>query len=97
MTAIRFSLSVHSIETAQTRLEFVGAFIVYMSTVSNVKITFGWVQFVSRKSRVYTYVNVYGRTIHIIKQDFMNLNEGKSSLEKRGFDVRKIYSVKDFK
>ena len=40
MTAIRFSLFVHSIVTAQTRPEYFGAFILYMSTVSNVKITF---------------------------------------------------------
>jgi hypothetical protein len=39
-----------------------GSFIVYMSTVSNVKITFGCVQFLSRKSRIYTCINIYGRT-----------------------------------
>ena len=62
MTATLFSLSVHSIIMAETRLEFVGGFIVYMSSVSNVKITFGCVQFVSLKSRVYTFINIHGRT-----------------------------------
>ena len=55
----------HSIVMGQTRLECFGAFIVYMSTVSNVKITFSCVEFVSRKSRVYTCINIYGRTKQI--------------------------------
>ena len=59
MAAIRFSLSVHFIVTAQTRLECFGAFIVYMSTVSKVSITFDRVQFVSRQSRVYTCISIY--------------------------------------
>ena len=54
MAAIWFYLSVHSIVMAQTRLEFFGAFIVYMSTVHNTYIIFGWIQFVSCKSCIYT-------------------------------------------
>jgi hypothetical protein len=44
----------HSIVTAQTILECFGVFIVFMSTVSNVNITFGCIQFVSHKSHIYT-------------------------------------------
>ena len=55
-----FSLSIHSIVTAQTRLEWFG-----VSTVSNVNITFGSIQFVSRKSHVYTCINIYNRTRYI--------------------------------
>jgi len=47
---------------AQTRLECFGSFIVYMSTVSNVNITFGCTEFVSRKFCIYTCINIYGRT-----------------------------------
>ena len=54
MAAIRFSFSVHSILIAQSRLECIGVFIVYMSTVSNIKITSSCVQIVNRKSSVYT-------------------------------------------
>ena len=54
-------LFLHSIITAQTRLEYVGTFIVYMSTTSNVSITFGYVQFFSHKSSVYTCISIYGR------------------------------------
>ena len=55
-------LFVLSIVTVHTRLECFGAFIVYMSTVSNVDITFGCVQFVSRKSCVYICINIYAGT-----------------------------------
>ena len=61
MTVIHFSLSVLSIIMAQTRLECFGAFIGYRSTVSNVNIIFGCVQFVCRKTLVYTCINIYGR------------------------------------
>ena len=33
--------------------------------ICNVNITFGCVQFVSRKSRVYTRINIYGRTRYV--------------------------------
>ena len=62
MTVIWFSLSVHSIVMAQTRLEYFGAFIVYMSTFRNVNITFGCIQFVNNKSHLYICINIYGRT-----------------------------------
>ena len=62
MTTLWFSLPVHSIVTAQTRLE---CFATSMSRVSNVKITFGCVQFVSHKSCFYTCINIYGRTRYI--------------------------------
>ena len=66
MIAIWFSLSVHSFVTAQTRLEYFGALVVYMSTVSNFKITFGCFEFVSRKIRVYTFIIIYvGSNIYI--------------------------------
>jgi len=55
-------LFVHSIVTAQTRLEFVSMFIMFKSTVSNVKMTFGCVQIVSRKCLIFTCINIYGRT-----------------------------------
>ena len=42
----------------QTQLEYFGTFIVYMSTVSNVNITLAAL-FVSRKSRIYTVINIY--------------------------------------
>ena len=61
----KFFLSVHFIVTAQTTLECFGAFIVYMPTVNNVKITFGCVQFVDHKSCIYTCINIYGRTRYI--------------------------------
>jgi hypothetical protein len=50
------SLSVGSTLTVQTRQAFFSAFIVYsnMSAVSNANITFGCVQFVSSKIRIYT-------------------------------------------
>ena len=50
MAAIRFTLSVHFIVTVQTRLKCFGAFIVNMSTVSNVNITFDCFQFISCKT-----------------------------------------------
>ena len=56
MTAIEFSMSAHSIIMAQTRLEFFGAIIVYTSTVSNVNINFGCIQFVTCKIYKYIYV-----------------------------------------
>ena len=62
MTAIWFSLSVHSIVTAQNRLECFGAFIVYLSTISNVSITFSCIQFVSLKSCIYTCINIFAET-----------------------------------
>ena len=65
VTAIQFSLSVHSIVTAETGLDCFGAFLVYISTVSDINITFGWVQFFSHKSHVYTCINIYGSTRYI--------------------------------
>ena len=59
---------VHSIVTAQTRLEYFGAFIVYISTVSNARITCDCVQFVSHKNSVYTCINIfniYGRNMYM--------------------------------
>jgi hypothetical protein len=64
MTAIWFSLSVPSIITAQTRLECFGTFIVYMSTVSNVKITFGCVQFTTVKA-AFTLVSIFMTGLYI--------------------------------
>ena len=66
MTAIWFSLSVHFIVMAQTGLECFGMFIEYMSTVSNVRITFGCVQFVSHESHLYTCTNIYARTKYML-------------------------------
>ena len=59
--ATLLSLYVHSILTAQTRLECFSSFIIYMSTISNVKIT-DYIQFVSCKSHIYTCINIYART-----------------------------------
>ena len=64
MTAIWFSSFKHSV-MAQTRLEWFWKFIVYMLIVSNVKITFGWVQFVSHKSCIFTCIYIFGRIRYI--------------------------------
>jgi hypothetical protein len=58
MTAIEFSLSVHPIVTAQTRLECFGTFVVYMLTVSSVKVTFGCVSLLAVKS-AFTLVSIF--------------------------------------
>ena len=58
-----FCLSIPSL-MAQSRMECFGTFIVYRSTVININITFGCVQFVSRKSCVYTCISIYGRIRH---------------------------------
>ena len=64
MTAIQFSLFVHSIVTAQTRLECFGAFIMYMSTDSNVNMTFDCIQFVSHKAS-FTFVSIFMAGLYI--------------------------------
>ena len=52
------AMSVHSIVMAQTKLECFGAFPVYISTVSNVNITFGTFSLSAAKA-AFTLVTVF--------------------------------------
>jgi len=58
-----------------SNLKSFDAFIVYMSTVNNVSITFGCFQFVSHKSRVYTCINIYAenRYIYVVWNGKVNI------------------------